>query len=191
MKNKNINLKDIKNSPYTSAVALILVVILVIAAIVYSVLGIFETKKEIVEARESYQNNLKEIAILEELRAQSEKAEAQLEIYKGILPDELGDVYILQEDVIRTCKDFSLDVSAIEVSQVQEQTQETKFVLSVQGTFENIYNYMAYVSSLEQMHRFDSLVLTKTEDDKYNADITLTILSQNGAEGIVAVAAEG
>lgn len=191
MKNKNINLKDIKNSPYTSAVALILVVILVIAAIVYSVLGIFETKKEIVEARESYQNNLKEIAILEELRAQSEKAEAQLEIYKGILPDELGDVYILQEDVIRTCKDFSLDVSAIEVSQVQEQTQETKFVLSVQGTFENIYNYMAYVSSLEQMHRFDSLVLTKTEDDKYNADITLTILSQNGAEGIIAVAAEG
>lgn len=191
MKNKNINLKDIKNSPYTSAVALILVVILVIATIVYSVLGIFETKKEIVEARESYQNNLKEIAILEELRAQSEKAEAQLEIYKGILPDELGDVYILQEDVIRTCKDFSLDVSAIEVSQVQEQTQETKFVLSVQGTFENIYNYMAYVSSLEQMHRFDSLVLTKTEDDKYNADITLTILSQNGAEGIVAVAAEG
>lgn len=191
MKNKNINLKDIKNSPYTSAVALILVVILVIATIVYSVLGIFETKKEIVEARESYQNNLKEIAILEELRAQSEKAEAQLEIYKGILPDELGDVYILQEDVIRTCKDFSLDVSAIEVSQVQEQTQETKFVLSVQGTFENIYNYMAYVSSLEQMHRFDSLVLTKTEDDKYNADITLTILSQNGAEGIIAVAAEG
>lgn len=191
MKNKNINLKDIKNSPYTSAVALILVVVLVIATIVYSVLGIFETKKEIVEARESYQNNLKEIAILEELRAQSEKAEAQLEIYKGILPDELGDVYILQEDVIRTCKDFSLDVSAIEVSQVQEQTQETKFVLSVQGTFENIYNYMAYVSSLEQMHRFDSLVLTKTEDDKYNADITLTILSQNGAEGIVAVAAEG
>lgn len=191
MKNKNINLKDIKNSPYTSAVALILVVILVIATIVYSVLGIFETKKEIVATRESYQNNLKEIAILEELRAQSEKAEAQLEIYKGILPDELGDVYILQEDVIRTCKDFSLDVSAIEVSQVQEQTQETKFVLSVQGTFENIYNYMAYVSSLEQMHRFDSLVLTKTEDDKYNADITLTILSQNGAEGIIAVAAEG
>ncbi|MGN1316314.1 MAG: type 4a pilus biogenesis protein PilO [Acutalibacteraceae bacterium] len=191
MKNKKIDLKEIKNSPYTSAAALVLVIILVIAIIVYLIVGIFETKQEIVATRESYQNNLREIATLEELRAQSEKAQAQLEIYKGILPDELGDVYILQEDVIRTCKDFSLDISAMEVSQVQEQTQETKFVFSVQGTFENIYNYMAYVSSLEQMHRFDSFVLTKTEDDKYNADISLAVLSQNGAEGIIVVASEG
>ena len=161
MKNKKIDLKDIKNSPYTSAAALVLVIVLVIALIVYLIVGIFETKKEIVATRESYQNNLREIAVLEELRAQSEKAQAQLEIYKGILPDELGDVYVLQESVVKTCKDFSLDVSTIEVSQVMQQTQETTFVFSVQGTFENIYNYMAYVSSLEQMHRFDSITLTK------------------------------
>ena len=64
----------------------------VIAIIVYFILGIFQTKDDIVAARESYKKNLQEIAILEELRAQSEKAEAQLEVYKGILPDELGDV---------------------------------------------------------------------------------------------------
>lgn len=186
MKNKKIDLKEIKNSPYTSAAALILVIVLVIALIVYLIIGIFETKTEIVATRESYQNNLREIAVLEELRAQSEKAEAQLEIYKGILPDELGDVYILQESVVKTCKDFSLDVSTIEVSQVMQQTQETIFVFSVQGTFENIHNYMAYVSSLEQMHRFDSFTLTKQAEGDYVANITLAVLSQNGAEGIIA-----
>lgn len=190
MKNKKIDLKDIKNSPYTSAAALVLVIVLVIALIVYLTVGIFETKKEIVATRESYQNNLREIAVLEELRAQSEKAQAQLEIYKGILPDELGDVYVLQESVVKTCKDFSLDVSTIEVSQVMQQTQETTFVFSVQGTFENIYNYMAYVSSLEQMHRFDSITLTKQAEGDYVADITLAVLSQNGAEGIISAAAE-
>lgn len=190
MKNKKIDLKDIKNSPYTSAAALVLVIVLVIALIVYLTVGIFETKKEIVATRESYQNNLREIAVLEELRAQSEKAQAQLEIYKGILPDELGDVYVLQESVVKTCKDFSLDVSTIEVSQVMQQTQETTFVFSVQGTFENIYNYMAYVSSLEQMHRFDSITLTKQAEGDYVADITLAVLSQNGAQGIFSAAAE-
>ena len=69
-----------------------LVIVLVIAAVAYLIYDIIQTKNEIVEVRASYQENLKEIAILEELRAQSEKAEAQLEVYKGILPDELGDV---------------------------------------------------------------------------------------------------
>lgn len=185
MKGKKIDLKEIKNSPYTSAVALVLVMLLIVAVIVYLVLGIFQTKDEIVAVRESYQKNLQEIAVLEELRAQSEKAEAQLEVYKGILPDELGDVYILQEEVIATCKNFGLDVSTIEVTQIPAQTQETTFVFNVQGTFENLHSYMAYISKLEQMHRFDAVSLTKGEGDKYAATISLAILSQNGADGVV------
>lgn len=185
MKGKKINLDDIKHSPYTSAVGLGLVMLLVVAAIVYFILGIFQTKDDIVAARESYKKNLQEIAILEELRAQSEKAEAQLEIYKGILPDDLGDVYILQEDVIEACKNFGLTVSSIEVSQVPAQTQETTFIYNVSGTFENIYSYMAYISSLEQMHRFDAVTLVKGEGNNYNATLSLAILSQNGAEGVV------
>ncbi len=185
MKGKKIDLKDIKNSPYTSAVALVLVMLLVVAIIVYFILGIFQTKDEIVAVRESYQKNLQEIAILEELRAQSEKAEAQLEVYKGILPDELGDVYILQEEVINTCRNFGLEVSTIEVTQIPAQTQETTFVFNVQGTFENLHSYMVYISELEQMHRFDALSLTKAEGDKYAATISLAILSQNGADGVV------
>lgn len=188
MKGKKINLNDIKNSPYTSAVALILVMLLIVAAIAYFIVGIFETKKEIVAVRESYKKNLQEIAILEELRAQSEKAEAQLEVYKGILPDGLGDVYILQEDVIKTCKNFGLEVSDIEVVQVPAQTQETTFVLNISGTFENIYSYMTYISKLEQMHRFDAVSLTKADKDKYAATLSLTILSQNGADGVVSAA---
>ena len=123
MKGKEIKFEDIKNSPYTSAVILALIILLVIAGIAFLIYDIVQTKQEIVEVRASYQENLKEIAILEELRAQSKKAEQQLEVYKGILPDELGDVYMLQEDVVATCKNFGLELSAIEVTQVPAQTQ--------------------------------------------------------------------
>lgn len=185
MKGKKINLDNVKNSPYVSAVALILVMVLIIGIIVYFIMGIFQTKDEIVAVRESSKKNLQEIAILEELRAQSEKAEAQLEVYKGILPDELGDVYILQEEVIETCRNFGLDVSTIEVTQLPAQTQETIFVFNVSGTFENLHSYMAYISDLEQMHRFDAVSITMGEGDNYNATLSLAVLSQKGADGVV------
>lgn len=184
MKGKEIKFEDIKNSPYTTAVILALIIALVIAGIAFLINDIVKTKEEIVKVRISYQENLKEIAILEELRAQSEKAEQQLEIYKGILPDELGDVYILQEDVVATCKNFGLELSTIEVTQVPAQTQETTFVFNAKGTFENIHSYMSYISTLEQIHRFDAISLVKSAEG-YEATISLTILSQNGAEGVL------
>ena len=184
MKNININFKDIKNSPYATAAVLVLIILLVIAAISYLIYDIVQTKEQIVQVRASYEENLKEIAVLEELRAQSKKAEQQLEIYKGILPDELGDVYILQEKQIATCENFGLEVVSVEVTQVPAQTQETTFVFNVKGSFENIHEYMAYMSTLEQVHRFDTINMTKTGDN-YEATITLAVLSVNGAEGIV------
>ena len=87
-------------------------------------------KASIVETRLQYQENVRQIAILEELRAQSEKAEEQLEKYKGILPDGLGDVYVLEEDVVATCKNFGLTVKSVQVNQVSAETQETSFNLS-------------------------------------------------------------
>ena len=188
MKGKKIDLNEIKNSPYTIAVALVLVIVLVIVATAYIIYGIVETKEEIVKVRASYEENLKEIAILEELRAQSEKAEAQLEVYKGILPDDLGDVFILQEKVVTTCRNFGLKVSSIEVTQVPAQTQETIFVFNVEGKFSDIHDYMSHISSLEQIHRFDAISLKKASGDNYTATISLAILSQNGAEGVLAAA---
>ncbi len=187
MKGKKIEVKDITNSPYFVAVLLVLVIALVVTGIVFIILDITETKEKIVETREAYQMNLQEIAVLEELRAQSEKAEQQLEIYKGILPDGLGDVYILQEDVIKTCKNFGLEVTSIEVTQVPAQTQETTFVFNVKGSFSGIYEYMKYVSNLEQVHRIDSFSLAEGEKNEggYVATISLAVLSQNGADGIV------
>ena len=190
MKGKEIKFEDIKNSPYTTAVILVLIILLVIAGISFLIYDIVQTKEEIVEVRASYQENLKEIAILEELRAQSEKAEQQLEVYKGILPDELGDVYMLQEDVVATCKNFGLELSAIEVTQVPAQTQETVFVFNAKGTFENIHSYMSYISTLEQIHRFDAISLVKSGDE-YEATISLAILSQNGATGVISAVVDG
>lgn len=184
MKGKNIDLKDIKNSPYTSAVALVLIILLVIAAIGFLIYDITQTKAEIVAVRASYEENLKEIAVLEEMRAQSKKAERQLEVYKGILPDELGDVYILQEEQIAICENFGLEVKGVTVTQVPAQTQETMFDFTVKGDFANIHNYMAYMTTLEQIHRFDNVTLTKS-GDSYDVTFTLAVLSLNGAEGIV------
>lgn len=187
MKGKKIDTKEITNSPYFVTGLLVLVILLVIGGIVFFMLDINNIKASIVETRLQYQENLREIAILEELRAQSEKAEEQLEKYKGILPDGLGDIYILEEDVVATCKNFGLTVKSVQVNQVSAETQETSFNLSVEGSFQNIHSYMTYMSSLEQMHRFDSISLSRVNDDGslYTANITLVVLSQNGADGIV------
>ena len=187
MKGKKIDTKEITNSPYFITGALVLVILLVIGGIVYFMLDINKIKANIVETRLQYQENIREIAILEELRAQSEKAEEQLEKYKGILPDGLGDIYVLEEDVVATCENFGLTVKSVQVNQVAAETQETTFALSVEGSFRNIHSYMAYMSELEQMHRFDSVSLSRNASDTsiYVANITLVVLSQNGADGIV------
>ena len=100
MKNKNIELKDITSSPYFVAVMMLLLIGLCVAALAFFVMDIQQTKTDIQDARALYEANVKEFAILEELKAKSETAEKQLEECKGILPDSLGDVYILQEDVV-------------------------------------------------------------------------------------------
>lgn len=187
MKGKKIDTKEITNSPYFITGVLVFVILLVIGGIVFFMLDINNIKQEIVETRLQYQENIREIAILEELRAQSEKAEEQLEMYKGILPDGLGDIYVLEEDVVSTCENFGLTVKSVQVNQILAETQETTFELAVEGTFFNIHSYMAYMSGLEQMHRFDSVSLSRNSSDTslYVANIKLVVLSQNGAEGIV------
>lgn len=187
MKGKKIDLKDITNSPYFIAGLLVVVIVLVIVSIVFFANGITQTKDQIVEARKQYETNIREIAILEELRAQSKKAEQTLEEYKGILPDDLGDVYVLQENVISTCSSFGLKITSIEVTQSAAQTQETAFVFNAEGTFRQIYDYMNYMSNLKQIHRIDGISLTRRPDKSgmYMVTINLAILSQNGAQGIV------
>jgi hypothetical protein len=50
---------------------------------------------------------------------------------------------------------------------------------------------MNYYTNLEQQHRFDSIVLNKdTSTGNYNAVLTLAILSENGAEGSLAVSSD-
>lgn len=186
MKNlKNITFKDIKESPIFTAVLLFLVVAMVIAGIVYFSIGISDTKAEIVEARKEYEQNVKEMAILEELRAQSEKAQELLESYQGILPDDLGDIYVLQEDVQKECETFGMSVSAITVEQVPMETVETKFYISATCTFRQLYDYMVYQTTNRQIKRIDDLTFVKEADNTYTVNFSYVILSQNGATGLV------
>lgn len=191
MKNKNIELKDITSSPYFVAVLMVLLIGLCIAALVFFVLDIQETKNEIKDARALYEANVKEYAVLEQLKAKSEVAEKQLEECKGILPDSLGDVYLLQEGVVEKCKAFGLSLTSIDHVITANETSEVVFTITANGSFSNIYNFMNYYTNLEQQHRFDSVILKKDgANGEYTTVLTLAILSETGAEGSVVESAD-
>lgn len=191
MKNKNIELKDITSSPYFVAVLMVLLIGLCIAALVFFVLDIQEIKNEIKDARALYEANVKEYAVLEQLKAKSEVAEKQLEECKGILPDSLGDVYLLQEGVVEKCQAFGLSLTSIDHVITANETSEVVFTITANGSFSNIYNFMNYYTNLEQQHRFDSVILKKDgANGEYTTVLTLAILSETGAEGSVVESAD-
>lgn len=184
---KDISFNDLKESPYFILTCFVLVILIVLGLISYSVYTIIDTKAELVRTRESYQTHLQEIATLEELRAQSQKAEEQLSAYKEVLPDSLGDVFIHGEGTEQTCRNFGLKlVSFQDPLEEDSDTKETVFNLSVEGSFSNIVLFMQYISTLKQIHRIDAINLTSSGDAVYKADLTIVILSQDGSTGIVA-----
>ncbi|MBE6748802.1 MAG: hypothetical protein E7557_06185 [Ruminococcaceae bacterium] len=189
---KNINeisFNDLKGSPYFILTCFVLVILLVIGGLGYSIYSIIGIKAELVSTRESYQAHLQEIATLEELRAQSQKAEQQLTAYKEVLPDDLGDVYVLAENVEKVCENFSLTVVEFQAPiEESSDTKETIFNLSVEGSFSNIVLFMQYVSTLRQIHRVDAISLSADENSLYTAKMTIAELSQDGATGIVEAA---
>ena len=186
---KNLNeikFSELKESPYFVLTCYILVILLVMGGIGFGIFTIFNTKADLVATRESYQSHLQEIATLEELRAQSQKAEEQLSVYKEVLPDSLGDVYILSENVENVCENFGLTI--VEFQTPVEETSDTKETilnLSVEGSFTNIVLFMQYVSTLRQIHRIDAVSLTSDGNSLYTARMTIVHLSQDGATGIV------
>lgn len=188
---KDIKFEDLKESPAFILGCFIFAIVLVIGLIAFSIYSILGTKEELVEVRQSYQTHLQEIATLEELRAQSQKAEEQLSAYKEVLPDNLGDIYLHAEGTERLCNNFGLKlVSFQDPVEESADTKETVFNLTVEGTFENIVLFMQYVSTLRQIHRVDSLSLSAAEDGVYTANLKIVILSQEGSTGLVGATAQ-
>ena len=182
---KEISFSELKESPYFILTCFVLVILLVIGGLGFGIYTIFDTKAELVATRESYQTHLQEIATLEELRAQSQKAEEQLSAYKEVLPDSLGDVYILSENVEKICENFGLKI--VEFQAPTEETSDTKETIlnmSVEGTFTNIVLFMQYVSTLRQIHRVDAISLSADGNSVYTAKMTIVHLSQDGATGV-------
>ena len=183
---KEISFNELKESPYFILTCFVLVILLVIGGLGFGIYTIFDTKAELVATRESYQTHLQEIATLEELRAQSQRAEEQLSVYKEVLPDSLGDVYILSENIEKTCENFGLKIVEFQAPiEETSDTKETVFKLGVEGSFTNIVSFMQYVSTLRQIHRVDSISLTADDNSLYTAKLTIVHLSQDGATGIV------
>lgn len=186
MKNKNIDFKDLKNSPIFTVVALVLVILIIIGGIVFFTLDTANIKKDIVSAKESYVLNLKEVATLEKLRDASKKAEEQLKVFDGILPQELGDGYLLEEEMVKGMQNFGLTVNSSSVTQAQSATMETSFAVNVTGTFANIHGYMNYIAGQKQIQRLDKCTLTSNNDGTYTADLVVTVLSESGATNVAA-----
>ena len=179
MKGKKIELKDITSSPFFVIGIMSFVCILIIVGIVFVMLDIDKTKNEIVDARVMYEQNVREVALLEELKVKSEAAEQQLEACKNILPDSLGDVFLLEEDVLGKCKSFGLSVTSIDQTVAVNETQEVVFTIVANGSYRNIYDFMNYYSNLEQVHRFDSISLSRNADGTYSVTLALAFLSGN------------
>jgi Tfp pilus assembly protein PilO len=167
---------------------MVLVCVLIVVGVVFLILDINNTKQEIVDARAMYEANVREVALLEELKIKSEAAEAQLEACNEILPEKLEDVYVLEEKVLQKCKLFGLDVSAINHTVAVNETQEVVFTITATASYNAIYDYMNYYSNLEQVHRFDSISLTRNVDGTYSVTFALAFLSEQGAEGAVQAA---
>lgn len=185
MKGKKIEVKDITSNPYFVIGIMIFVCIAITAAMVLIVMDVDKTKDEIIDARKMYEQNVKEVALLEELKVKSEAAQEQLEACNNILPENLGDVYILQENVLEKCKLFGLDVTTIDQTVAVNETQEVVFTISATASFSDIYDFMNYYSNLEQVHRFDSITLARNADGKYNVTLALVFLAEQGADGAV------
>ena len=183
---KDIKFEDLKENPAFILGCFIFAIVVVsgiIAFLIYTILGV---KADLVETRQSYQTHLQEIATLEELRAQSQKAEEQLSAYKEVLPDSLGDIYLHAEGTEQLCNNFGLKlISFQDPVEESSDTKETIFKLNVEGSFENIAMFMQYVSTLRQIHRIDSISLKSTGAGVYTADLTIAILSQDGSTGLV------
>ena len=188
---KDIKFEDLKESPSFILGCYVFVALVVIGLIAFSIYSIIGIKADLVTTRQSYQTHLQEIATLEELRAQSQKAEEQLSAYKEVLPDSLGDIYLHAEGTEELCRNFGLKIVSFQ-DPVEEaaDTKETKFTMSVEGSFENIVLFMQYVSTLRQIHRIDSINLKTTGEGVYTADLTIAILSQDGSTGLVGATAQ-
>ena len=183
---KDIKFDDLKESPAFILGCFIFAIVLVIGLIAFSIYSILGVKADLVETRQSYKTHLQEVATLEELRAQSQKAEEQLSAYKEVLPDSLGDIYIHAEGTEQLCNNFGLKLVSFQ-DPVEEaaDTKETKFNLTVEGSFPDIVLFMQYVSTLRQIHRIDSIKLGAAEGGIYTADLSIAILSQDGSTGLV------
>ena len=188
MKGKKIEMKDITSNPFFVIGLMGLVCVLITVAVVFIMLDIDNTKKEIQDARVVYEENVREVALLEELKIKSEAAQEKLAACNNILPEKLGDVYVLEEKVLEKCKLFGLDVMTIGHVVAVNETQEVVFTISATASYQAIYDYMNYYSNLEQVHRFDSISLTRNADGTYSVTFALAFLSEQGAEGAVQAA---
>ncbi len=188
MKGKKIELKDFTSNPFAVIGIMAFVCVLIVVGIVFLMLDINNTKQEIIDVRTLYESNVREVALLEELKVKSEAAEEQLEACNNILPEKLEDVYMLEEKVIEKCKLFGLDVMSISHMVAVNETQEVVFTISATASYSAIYDYMNYYSNLEQVHRFDSISLARNSDGTYSTTFTLAFLSEQGAEGAVQAA---
>lgn len=188
---KDIKIEDLKESPAFILGCFIFAALVVVGLIAFSIYSIIGIKADLVTTRQSYQTHLQEIATLKELRAQSQKAEEQLSAYKEVLPDSLGDIYLHAEGTEELCRNFGLKIVSFQ-DPVEEaaDTKETKFSMSVEGSFSNIVLFMQYVSTLRQIHRIDSINLKTTDAGVYTADLTIAILSQDGSTGLVGSTAQ-
>lgn len=162
----NINFSELKNSPVFYAVVITLFIVIVLAFSIYLVLDIFSLRSNIIEVRETYENNCKQIQELQQIYVQYNTLSAEKDVMDRMLPSQ-RDVYEVMDEVYNECDKYNLTVTEFETPVVTSAyTTEMAISLTVEGTYDDIIMFTEYYSELEQIHRIEQLTLKDSEENE-------------------------
>ncbi len=164
---KDINFKNLKDSPIFFAFFIGVFILMVLALCIYLIMDIFSLKKEIVSVKAQYVSNCNQIVELQHIQAKYNELIIEKDAIDRMLP-VVGDPeeysYAMMQDLYENAALHHLTVSKIEKPLVSSSyTTEIAAVLTVTGTYSNITAFVEYYSGLEAIHRIEKIDLTDTE----------------------------
>lgn len=181
---KDINFKNIKESPIFFAVVIGLFTVLVLAFSVYLINNIFSLKTQMTEVKKKYEENCQQVIALQVIQAKYGQLVKEKDALDRMLPD-VGDpeeyTYTMMQELYDTADKYHLTVSSLEKPIVSASyTTEITAQLTVNGTYSNITAFIEYYAGLEPIHRIEKFDLADhTDSELKQAVITIVALAKS------------
>ncbi len=181
---KDINLKNLKDSPIFFAVLIGLFTVLVLVFSVYLINDIFSLKTQMTEVKKKYEENYQQVVALKVIQAKYGQLVKEKDALDRMLPD-VGDTeeytYTMMQELYDVADKFHLSVNTMEKPVVSTSyTMEITAQLTVQGTYSNITAFVDYYAGLEAIHRIEKFDISGHSDENLKqAEITVVALTKS------------